>query len=131
MEQLIYTISRSYSRKFNPENHGITGLKYATEDFFASRNIQIPVAGYTDEGAIKISDELFQQCKQEVEDALNARIEELKGADPALSGTEMAQIAPFLQMIADGKDAADAINKAKDGLSKSQLEFLRNVVRNQ
>lgn len=63
------TISRGYTRKVNPSNHGIKGAMYESVDFFANYSVELP-ADTASDVVKKKSEELYELARTEVEDAV-------------------------------------------------------------
>lgn len=125
------SITRSYTHKLVPENHGIEGHRFAPMDFFASYNHDnIPLEEATPERLKEESNRLYELAKKDVEESYKTRLEELK-APKGLTQDELDGIVPFTTLIISGSkaEAQKMISEEKANLSERQLEFLRNLFR--
>lgn len=129
------SISRSFSQKVNLANH-VKGHDYESTDFFASYNQEISEADATPEALAKVSAELYNRAKADVERAIDNYIRELKedgGTVTYPTPAELVVLAPFIsELTAGGKDVVDAVSQkiasVKDQLSDSQVKFMRQMV---
>lgn len=130
VEPKYVTITSSYSEKVMLDNYGIEGQKYSPRDFFMSLNINIPQEEATSDRIRQEADKLNKQCMEIVKSHIENYIEGMKS--DSLSGDELKEIAPLIQMIAVGNDidvAIGEITNRKDSLNEKQLGFLRDMVR--
>lgn len=129
MEQITLAITRSYSHKLVPENHGIEGHRFAPLDFFASYGTEIP-ADSTLEFIKTESDRLYKLAKDDVERAIKETLEQLKNPANSLSGDQLKVLSEIVQAWSDDVDKeifTEMVNKIKDKLDDKQLGFLRNL----
>ena len=134
-EQKYISITRSYSHKLVPENHGIKGHRFAPLDFFASYHIDVPVDAKQEE-IQTASDKMYELAKADVERAIADTIKELEATeDDGLTQDELDQVAPFIKVMTDDK-VEDPVGtfkmmvaNAKDDLNDKQLEWLRKYLR--
>lgn len=136
MENEITTISRSYERTINPKNY-VSGLDYESHKFSAFRSRQVPVSTPMEE-QVKISEQLLEIVKREVENAATSLINDLKrAAGMAVEPTgdeykEIADIIVLFESSVTSEDVAKATEMAKerkDKLNEVQLEYLRSIAR--
>ena len=130
MEEKKYiNIVRSFSHKLVPENHGIEGHRFAPLDYFASYGLELPIDTSPEE-IQKESNRLFELAKNDVENAIKNKLEELK-APKGLIQEELDNIASLVKLIVSGKklEAEKSVNEIKSSLGEKQLNFLRDLFR--
>lgn len=130
------TISRSYERTINPKNY-VPGFDYESHKFSSFRSRQVLVTTPIEEQD-KISAELLEIVKREVEIAATELINGLKkGAGIAVepTGEEYKMVADLIVAFESAttaeevKKASDAVIERKSTLNKTQLEYLRVILR--
>lgn len=129
MEQITLAITRSYSHKLVPENHGIEGHRFAPLDFFASYGTEIPTDS-APEFIRSESDRLYNLAKNDVERAIKETLEQLKNPANSLSGDQLKALSEIVQAWSSGvskEEFTAMVNKIKDKLDDKQMGFLRNL----
>ena len=124
-------ITRSFSHKLVPENHGINGHRFAPLDFFASYGDVVPQEEATPERLLEVSERLYNMARTDVERSIKRELEAMSNPDELLT-EDLNNVALFVKMIADGRldEATSEILAAKDKniLNDKQLTFLRKLL---
>lgn len=127
MEELKYTISRSFSRKLVPENEGVNGYRFAPLDFWCSHSMELLGKDADDKKVKEVSEKLHELANRDVELAYSSKLAELRALkEIALTTEEIVGISTYMQAINNGATSDEMKKMIEKGkLSDKQVDFLR------